>query len=392
MTTSIKTGVSPLNESKAVQAILKVLRRSTGLRVVMIGEAGAKVGKVQAVLDDAGFGLKPSDDLDAASTYCQIVWKTKAPLLINHASRDERFSEHPGVKIAGVESYLGVPLIKRNGEVFGNLCAFDTLPANLSPENIELFDLCAQLIGYELETANEKTNLEKKVEDAQEITDIRTRFMSILGHDLRNPLNTIMMAANLQLKNKNADERSRDLSGKIIKSARRMQKMISDLLDTTRTENQITLPFVREHLDLCSLFSEITEEFRIAHSTRTIEFDGDERCEGKWDAGRIVQVYSNLLSNALHYGEPEMPVKVNIKDTGENVRVSVWSKGKVIPADETENIFQPFWRGTKDDSLNSSGLGLGLYIVQEIMQTHGGKIELESDKEKGTTFTAVFAR
>lgn len=392
MTKTIEIDNISLSESKSVQTVLKVLRRVTGLRAVMIAEAGEELAKINAVLDESGFGLQMGDALDSSTTYCQIVWKTKKPLHIEHASQNPDFSSHPGLKVHGVESYMSVPVFRSNGEIFGNLCAFDTVPAQLSAENIELFEIFSELITYELESQIEKNQLAEKLETAKELSETRTRLMSILGHDLRNPLNTILMAAKIQLRNENADAQTTDLAQKIVRSGERMQKLINDILDTAKKERHLALPDVREEVDLCELLTQITEEFRLSHPDQTIELSGDESCSGLWNTGRIVQVYSNLLSNAVQHSEKNSPVVINLEGKKEAVEVSVWNRGKVITDEDKENLFEPFWQGSQKNTSNKNGLGLGLYIVQQIMKLQGGRIEVASSAAEGTKFTAVFPR
>lgn len=315
-----------------------------------------------------------------------------APLLINHASRDPRFENHPGLKIYGIESYIAVPLYRLDGEYFGTLCALDSKPSNLSEADFEMFTLFANLISYELELEKQRIDLEAALKLSVQNNDRKARFMGILGHDLRSPLNTISMAAILQKQGGLTPEKNSEMSDKIIKTAKRMQFLIEDLLDTTQAVQGNEIFIERQPIELREAFRQIIEEQKIVHPNRNIEFYAEENCFGQWDEGRLGQVLSNLLSNALHYGNPNAPVKVNLIEDCGRVVLQVNNQGEIISEEIKKNLFTPFWRGARKTAgnLNSSGLGLGLFIVKQIIKAHGGTIEVDSNREDGTTFTVTF--
>jgi len=314
-----------------------------------------------------------------------------APLLISNASRDERFCEHPGLKLYGIESYIAVPLKRLDGKQFGTLCALDPLPTALSEKDFDIFHLLAKLIAFELEAEERAAERERELSDSNRKNQMLLRFMSILGHDLRNPLNTISGAANVQKFLNRNNEKAVEMSDKILRSSRRMQQMITDLLDSTQSERGEDLQLRRKSLNLCEICEELIEEFRLANPQRKIELAAANCC-GEFDETRFGQVLSNLLSNALRYGTPAAPVKVSLKETVAEVILSVNNQGKPISAADRENLFKSFWRGANASQENTEGLGLGLHIVEQIMRAHGGKIKVASDWENGTTFTAIFRK
>lgn len=287
-----------------------------------------------------------------------------------------------------------MPLYRRDGEYFGTLCALDPLPANLSEDDFETFRLFADLIGYELEAAEQQTEREEALKQAQQSSERRARFMGILGHDLRSPLNTIIMAATLQKQASLNLKKNEEMAEKILKTARRMQFLIEDLLDTTQAVQGSELLIERKPSDLSKILRQVIEEFEIANPERKIEFNAEDKCYGEWDEGRLGQVLSNLLSNALHYGEKDEPVKVDLLENCERVLLRVNNRGEVISDELKKNLFAPFWRGARKKAAtsNSSGLGLGLFIVKQIIESHGGEIKVESNQTDGTTFTVVLDR
>ena len=291
--------------------------------------------------------------------------------------------------VYGVESYLAVPLFRQSGELFGTLCALDTEPREFPKELVETFKLFANLVAFELEAEERRQDGEESLKLVTQSNESRARFMSILGHDLRSPLNTIVMAATLQKMSPPESDKIPQMAEKILKTADRMKYLIEDLLDTTQTLQGQEISINRETTDLQKISRLIVEEFKIANPHHKIEFHSETDCVGEWDAGRLQQVLSNLLSNAIHYGTSTKPVKVDLIEDADRVVLQVNNQGEIIQPEIMKSLFQPFWRGARKRS-NSSGLGLGLYIVKQIVEAHGGKINVESNREYGTTFTVVF--
>lgn len=259
----------------------------------------------------------------------------------------------------------------------------------ISEDDFETFELMANLIAYELEAEEQRLESEEALKLAKQTNITRARFMGILGHDLRSPLNTIMMAASILKLGKLDGDKSVEMSQKILRAGNRMKFLIEDLLDTTQTVQGGKIHIEKVPSDLRQICFMIIEEFEISHPERTIEFYAEENCFGDWDEGRLGQVLSNLLSNAMHYGSTSKPIKVNLIEDCDKVILQVNNQGKIIPQDIRKNLFKPFWRGARKRS-NSSGLGLGLYIVKQIVDAHGGSITVDSNPEYGTTFTVIF--
>ena len=315
-----------------------------------------------------------------------------APLIINHASQNARYQNHPGLKVFGIESYIAVPLYRLDGELFGTLCALDPNPSNVSETDLDLFQLFANLIAYELDAEEKSREREEELRKVVAESESQRRFMSILGHDLRNPLSTIKMAASLQMMGKLAAEKNAEMAGKIVKTAKRMENLIEDLLETTRAIGGDEISISKKTVDLTVICLSIIEEFRIAHPAEKIEFYAEENCLGDWDERRISQVLANLLSNAISYGKRGTPIKVNLTENCDRVILQINNRGEVISEESRKNLFTAFWRGAKTNANNANGLGLGLYIVKRIVEAHGGTISVDSNREYGTTFTVVFTK
>ena len=208
-------------------------------------------------------------------------------------------------------------------------------------------------------------------------------FIGILGHDLRNPLNAIAMAARLLKKIGRADPKVID---RISSSAERMSNMVDQLLDLTRHRLGGGITVEKKDGDLSEIVSTIVDELRLVHPDRTIEWTPRRESRCAADPGRMAQVFSNLIGNALEHSPPTSPVTVRLESMSSELVLSVHNDGSPIPTELLPNIFDPYRRNTVR-SAGSKGLGLGLYITQQLVQAHGGRMEVLSTAEDGTTFT-----
>ena len=222
----------------------------------------------------------------------------------------------------------------------------------------------------------------------------RDMFLGILGHDLRNPLGAIQMSAQLVLKMGTLNERQAMLISQIVASSGRTTEILDHLLDLTRARLGSGIPVIRAHMDMAFVSRQLVDEMRAMHPDRTftLEISGDT--EGEWDKPRIGQVFSNLLGNAVQYGFTDLPIGVTIKGDSEEIVLSVHNDGVPIPSDKIGRIFGSLTRGEvkNSDQPRSNNLGLGLFITNEIVSAHGGKIGVTSSEKNGTTFTAHFPR
>jgi GAF domain-containing protein len=150
---AIRSDVEAVGRVEAVRTVLRVLARMTGLRAAMVARVTPEAWTCCAVLDEVGFGLKPGDTLPSGEMLCDTVRATRAPLRVNHASRDPRFQDHPALEQLGLESYVAVPLSWRDGTLFGVLCALDSRPSDLTDATLETFRHLAGLVGPQLEPA-----------------------------------------------------------------------------------------------------------------------------------------------------------------------------------------------------------------------------------------------
>ncbi len=228
--------------------------------------------------------------------------------------------------------------------------------------------------------------LHRQRKELQTLLGLNEIFVGILGHDLRNPLTTILTGSTL-LQQQIADDAPLTTVQRMAAAGRRMSGMIEQLLDLTRARLGGGIGFVRarEALDVVQLVRRVIDELRGAHPNRDVVLrsNGAAACSG--DADRLLQVLSNLIGNALQHADPGGAVTVAVEGEHGEVFVRVHNAG-VIPPELLPRIFDPF-RGHQRSGARTQGLGLGLYISQQIALAHGGAVTVVSNAAHGTEFT-----
>jgi signal transduction histidine kinase len=227
------------------------------------------------------------------------------------------------------------------------------------------------------------------------VNQSRDLFLAILSHDLRNPLNSIAMSAALLPHLVDPAPETNEVVAQIATNADVMARMISDLLDYTRTRLGAGMPVHAAPMDLGSLCKELFNEFRTAHPNRNIRFHSDGDLTGQWDTDRLRQAISNLMGNAIQHSPGSALVELNVKGKGSSVVLVIRNGGSVIPPGELANIFDPLVQGSSAEhpKQNRPGsIGLGLYIARQIAQSHGGRIDVTSSEDAGTAFTVRLPR
>ncbi|WPB78018.1 PAS domain-containing protein [Archangium violaceum] len=246
----------------------------------------------------------------------------------------------------------------------------------------------ARMIGSMMDITERKRAVERMQEEAQ----FRERFIGILGHDLRNPLNAIMLSARQLRWRSEMSSAQQQQAHRIEASAARMGNMISDILDLTRARLSGGIPLHLAPTSLPAVCRQVVEELTVVHPGRDILVEAEGGGEGIWDPERLAQVVSNLVGNALEHGEREGPVFVRCRDEAEQQVLEISNPGTPIPGHLLATLFDPFRQVGAARSGRGSGLGLGLFIVRELVEAHGGQVKVRSTEEEGTTFTVMLPR
>jgi hypothetical protein len=228
---------------------------------------------------------------------------------------------------------------------------------------------------------------------ASDMERSRELLLAVLGHDLRNPLSSIRMSAEV-LARTDLTPRQSGLTSGIIRGSERMRKMVHDLLDFTRTRLGAKLVVSAERCELDAVCRSIVEETRSGHPDREVTVRSSGDCVGQWDGERMAQLVSNLVGNAVQHGYQHTPVNVSVMgDDGDWVTLVVENQGSVIPLERRSSIFDPLNRSPETAAHSQAGsLGLGLYIAKEIALAHGGDVKLLSSDESATLFEVRLPR
>lgn len=222
-------------------------------------------------------------------------------------------------------------------------------------------------------------------------------FLAILGHDVRTPLGAISMGAQVLLHDQALPAKALKVGLRIFNSSQRMDEIVRDLLDFSTTHLGDGIPVDPSTVDLQVICEHVVEEARTFHPDRKIQLTTDGHLLGAWDGARIAQAFSNLISNAVQHGNPDSIIRVAICGLPDKVMYSVQNDADVIPPAKLRTLFDPVKRfairpANERVATNSQNLGLGLYVVKQIVTAHKGEIIVTSNRNDGVTFTVHLPR
>jgi signal transduction histidine kinase len=225
-----------------------------------------------------------------------------------------------------------------------------------------------------------------------QVDQARNLLLGMLGHDMRSPLNTILMTAQY-LAALNAEANVSDAASCLIRGGASMKALLDDLTDFNRTTLGLGIKIDLAVGDLAALFRDELEQLRGAYPSRQIELEVVGDTEGTWDGLRLQQLLRNLVGNAINYGAADTPIRVVLTGNEPDVTIEVKNSGPAIEKEVLNQIFDPLKRGLGqgDGDDSRAGLGLGLYIVREVARAHGGEVTVRSDNGE-TVFTVRMPR
>jgi len=221
---------------------------------------------------------------------------------------------------------------------------------------------------------------------SREIDGTRERFLAILGHDLRNPLGAITTSTRFLLEGGASAAEQVELIRGIENAGRRMSRLVSDLLELALSRLGDGMPVNRTAFDLGTMVGDVVAEVGASYPRVRIKAHIAGDLPGRWDRARLAQALTNLVGNAVQHGDANSPITVEARHDAGDAIIVVHNRGPVIPPEKLDSIFDGMKPGT-DESRDRHHLGLGLFIVDKIIQAHGGTIDVHSMEESGTTFT-----
>ena len=224
---------------------------------------------------------------------------------------------------------------------------------------------------------------------AAELDRSREMFLAVLGHDLRTPLGAVITSATFMLDLGELEEPYLTLMTRIASSSRRMDRMVGDLLDLTRSRLGGGISIEPTDMDLQIAIRDVVSELGSLYPTAPIEVRLSGDLHGRWDPDRISQILTNLMGNAVEHGSPGSPVTVTVDGDTDSVVIGIHNQGTPIPPALVRRIFDPMKRRM---SGSSAHLGLGLYIADRLVSAHNGRIDVSSSASAGTTFSVHLPR
>jgi PAS domain S-box-containing protein len=285
---------------------------------------------------------------------------------------------------------MPVRLARRgDGELHEVLCSFIYQPVRAPDGQV---DGVLVLVLDVTEAVRVRQSAQRRMEEERMRRDFEQQLIGIVSHDLRNPLGAILLGTQLLLRRKDLDTRAVQSAERIRGSAERAMRLVRDLLDFTQARLGSGLKLKRERGDLHQVALEAVEELRAAYPERELHLEPAGDARGLWDSDRFAQVVDNLVGNALKYSPPDSPVHVRLEGAAHEVRMEVHNGGPPIDPEAMPRLFEPLQRAVSTADTASRSVGLGLYIVDQIVRAHGGRILVTSTRETGTTFDVRLPR
>ncbi len=320
-------------------------------------------------------------------SFCQHQVASGQPLVITDAHTHPLVWNNPAVSEAGVVAYVGMPLVTSEGYVLGSFCVIDTQPRDWRQEEVAtLRDLAASVMTeIELRMANR---------EIRQLLQARDEFLSASAHELKTPL--VALVGAIRLLQDAAPSRQRAHAGwqkpiyVIEKATQRLLNLIDTLVDLSYLQaGQLCLWY--QPINLCQLARRVVADLQptLRHQVELTCVDEALIVEG--DERRLALVLDNLLQNAIKYSPRGGAITVRIARRESEACMTVCDHGIGIPEADQVHLFERFYRASNVDHSTIGGMGVGLYLVQEIVTRHGGRVEVESVEGQGSIFTVCLS-
>lgn len=282
---------------------------------------------------------------------------------------------HLMLPLMGLDQVVGVLRVRPPGDV------------HYEAKHLRFLSVVAAQLGAYLTLIGLHADQERQKRDLAVVNEVQRNLVAIVSHDLRTPLSVITSVASSLLP-KATDQRQAGALERALRNARRATRIINDLLDVTHTRATGGIPVAPRRIDLRGLLREVVDDARAANPDQTIVFDDGVGAPiaGWWDPDRLSQLVMNLIGNALSHGDRTRPMSVTLAAAAGAATVGVHNHGNPIRADLIPTLFDPFTRAGFGRH-RGGGVGLGLYIVDQIARAHGSTVQVSSDEVRGTSFT-----
>lgn len=395
--------ISILSEvGKAVNQVLElddVLRMILRSSLDLLGAQEGSVMLLEEGTDSLVVAVAEAGDRDIEGSVVQAgrgvsgwVAKNREPILISGKAPSEFFKDL-GETERSIISAVSVPLID-DDTLFGVLNVNDMSGTREFTEyDLRAIGLFAEHAAIAIRNAKAFQVEKKQIEHMEEVDRMKTEFIATISHELRTPLTSIIgCAKTIRVRNEALNDSQRnEFLVMIERQGERLLQMIEQVLSASRIESGAAI-FKREALDLTAIVTEIVKGFEGAGVSNPIEVEGPPNVVVYADQVAVEQILSNLIENARKYSEPNKPIKVRLMDLPGEAVLEVADEGYGISEEALPSIFERFRQLDQSATRTVGGVGLGLYIVKNLVEGCGGRITVESEQGKGSVFRVVFPK
>ena len=391
--------------SAAVDAILQLMVEELGTRssfLARIAHENSQLEVVSVLNLPGGCDIQVGTTVPLQKGFDQMVHaKGPPPVPLEKFQKHASSASNSGPDTSSrVGCYIGVPLLLTNGTLFGMLAAIDPEPRMVKPQQAEMLSVIARRLVNELEHDYEQTErkraqaklartliaLREANKQLEDMNRLKSDFVSVVSHEFRTVLTCIEGFSELMRDESFSPQEMKGFAADINTDARRLTRMISDLLDLDRMEfGRVTL--LQEKVDINAMIMNTGDRIRQTAPKHVFRFQLDDSLPLiTGDNDRLIQVVSNLISNAVKYSPDGGEILLSSCREGDIVHAQVRDQGIGIPPDSLERVFERYSRIEGGSTRYIKGTGLGLPIVRRIVEMHGGKAWAESCQGKGTIF------
>jgi signal transduction histidine kinase len=321
--------------------------------------------------------------------FCAYAILQPEPLIIPNTLADPRFEKNELVlQEPKIRFYAGAPIISEEGFELGSICVIDRQPRELKPEQIEALKSLSRQVSSLLNMHKQNLALQMAKAKAEKLTQAKSAFIALLSHELRTPLNAIMGYGELLLEENLHEQMQKDV-GKILNAGEQLLRLINNLLDLSKIEAGKMQSYL-EHVPLKKLIQDICETlaplFKKQQNELFLHFPIETE-ELQWftDIQKLTQILYNLLSNANKF-TANGSIHLTLTQTAQELQIAIQDTGIGMDSEHLSKLFQSFSQGDALTTRNYGGTGLGLALSQECARLLGGRIEVQSQKGKGSQF------
>ncbi|MHA3789341.1 GAF domain-containing sensor histidine kinase [Flavobacterium hauense] len=416
--------IHDIGQISIIPTMLNVICQTTGMGFSAVARVTDDRWITCSVRDDINFGMVPGSELEIKTTICNEIRESQKAVIIDHVSESPEFRNHHTPAMYGFQSYISIPIIRKDGTFFGTLCAIDPSPNILNtPAVTGMFNLFADLISFHLNSIEEARSTKKKLEKEKAFKDILEKeveqrtldikesnkslekmnkelqaFAYISSHDLQEPLRKIQTIATIIAETEvdKLSDKGKDYFERMKNAAERMQALINDLLAYSRTniaEGNI------EETDLQLILDEIIIDVSDDLKEKNGRIEATEMCHAKIIPFQFRQLLYNIITNSIKFSNPDKALVITInshivkgsffnddrlKPESDYCHIHIEDNGIGFEPKYNERIFELFQR--LNDKSQFKGTGIGLAIVKRIVENHKGFISAQGELGRGAAF------